>query len=90
MLKKTLVAAALTAISGAALAHPPHWAPAHGWRSHHAPVRYYAAPPVRYVVPRPVVVVPAPVYVAPRPAYVAPPPIYPIAPAISIRFHLPL
>jgi hypothetical protein len=72
MLKKTLVAAALTAISGAALANPPHWAPAHGYRAQH-----YERPYVRYypVAPRPVYVreyyrpapVPVVVYRAPHP-----------------------
>ena len=74
MLKKTLLAAALTALSGAALANPPHWAPAHGYRAHQAP---YYQPQVRYypVAPRPVYVVQRPVYVAPRPVYVAPAPV---------------
>lgn len=73
MLKKALVAAALTAASGAALANPPHWAPAHGYRAHQA----HYQPQVRYypVAPRPVYVVQRPVYVAPRPVYVAPAPV---------------
>jgi hypothetical protein len=77
MLKKTLVAVALTAASGAALANPPHWAPAHGYRAHHyqPQVRYYPVVqgPV-YVAPRPVYVA-RPVYVSPRPVYVAPAPV---------------
>jgi hypothetical protein len=79
MLKKLLLAAAALGFSGAALAHPPHWAPAHGYRAHH---HYYPA----Y---RPVYVVPAyrPVYVVPRPVYA---PAYPIAPGISIRLNFPL
>jgi hypothetical protein len=70
MLKKSLVAAALLTLSSAALAQPPHWAPAHGWRAKHAPVRHYVAP-------RPAVVhhyyrpAPRPVYVVHR----APPPV---------------
>jgi len=74
MLKKTLLAAALTALSGAALANPPHWAPAHGYRAHEA---YRYQPHVRYypMAPRPVYVVQRPVYVAPRPVYVAPAPV---------------
>ena len=73
MLKKSLVAAALLTLSGAALAQPPHWAPAHGWRAKHAP-----AP--RYVVHRPAVVhhyyrpAPRPVYVVHRAP--PPPPVY--------------
>lgn len=94
MLKKTLVAAALAAASGAALAHPPHWAPAHGYRAHHEQpqVRYYQ-PPVRYYYPAPRVVYrPVPVYpvaplIVPAPhAVVA----APIAPGIVVRLHFPL
>lgn len=71
MLKKTLVAAGLAALSGTALAHPPEWAPAYGYRAHQ-----YERPYVRYypVAPRPVYVReyyrPAPpvvVYPAPHP-----------------------
>jgi len=78
MLKKSLVAAALLTLSGAALAQPPHWAPAHGWRAKHAPVRHYVAP-------RPAVVhhyyrpAPRPVYVVHR----APPP----PPAVVHHHH---
>jgi hypothetical protein len=88
MLKKALVAAALTAASGVALANPPHWAPAHGYRAH---VRHYA-PPVRYYYPPAprVVYRPAPVYVAPAPVYVRPAPIVVPAPAIVFRLHFPL
>ena len=60
MLKKVLAAAVLTAASGAALAHPPQWAPAHGYRAHHYQPyvrQYYYAPPPR-VVYRPVPVYP--------------------------------
>ena len=72
MLKKSLVAAALITLSGAALAQPPHWAPAHGWRAKQAPVRHYVAhrPVVVHHYYRP----------APRPVYVVhrapPPPVY--------------
>jgi hypothetical protein len=84
MLKKMLItvgAAAATLGSGLALANPPYWAPAHGWRAHHYQSRYYYAP-------RPVYVVPAPRYV-----YAPPPPVvypYYAAPAVSIRLRLPL
>ena len=76
MLKKSLVAAALLTLSGAALAQPPHWAPAHGYRAKHAPVRHY-------VVQRPAVVhyhrpAPRPVYVVHR----APPP-----PPVVVHHH---
>jgi len=77
MLKKALVAAALLTLSGAALAQPPHWAPAHGWRAKQAPVRHYVAP-------RPAVVhhyyrpAPRPVYVVHR----APPP-----PPVVVHHH---
>jgi hypothetical protein len=93
MLKKTLLlTAASLGFSGAALANPPYWAPAHGYRVHYRPV---------YVVPRPVYVAPRPVYMvrAPRVVYAAPPaPVYyPAAPApvygspsVSIRLNLPL
>lgn len=92
MLKKLLITTAATlGFAGSALANPPHWAPAHGWRAHHY-VRYYA--------PRPVVVVPAPriVYAPPppvvypyyaAPVVVRPAPVYP-APALSVRFSFPL
>lgn len=58
MLKKTLIAAVLAGLSTAALAHPPAYAPAYGYRAHH---HYYQRPYVRYypVAPRPVIV-PAP------------------------------
>jgi hypothetical protein len=95
MLKKVLVAAAALGFSGLALANPPHWAPAHGWRAHYAPHHYYYAP-------RPVVVVPAPrvVYAPPPPVaypyYAAPVVVRPAAPVyaapagVSIRFNFPL
>lgn len=52
MLNKALLATALIAVSGAALANPPHWAPAYGYRAHDERpyVRYYP------VAPRPVYV----------------------------------
>lgn len=87
MLKKLLLAAAALGFSGVALAHPPHWAPAHGWR---AKQPYY---PVYRSAYRPVYVVPRPVYVVPQPAYapvVPVAPAYPIAPGISIRLNFPL
>ena len=77
MLKKLILAAAGITLSGAALAQPPHWAPAHGYRAQHAPVRHY-------VVQRPVVVqhyyrpAPRPVYVVHR----APPP-----PPVYVQHH---
>ena len=104
MLKKTLItigAAAATLGSGLALANPPYWAPAHGWRSHHQEYyAHYRAPYYAYA-PRSVYVVPAPrvVYAPPPPvAYpyyaapvvVRPVPVYPAAPGVSIRFNFPL
>jgi len=94
MLKKVLLAAAALGFSGLALANPPHWAPAYGWRAHH----YYYARPRVIVVPAPRVVyappppVAYPYYAAPvvlRPAPVYPAPVY-AAPGVSIRFNLPL
>src|SRR5438874_11280084 len=99
MLKRLLLAATALTASTAALADPGYWAPAHGWRAHHArPYFYYA--------PRPVYVVPAPRYVyAPPPpvAYpyyaapvvVRPVPVYPpaavySAPGVSFRLDFPL
>ena len=69
MLKKTLVAVALAGLSTAALAHPPAYAPAYGYRAHH---HYYYRPVVRYypVAPRPVVVAPAPAVIVPVPGIV--------------------
>ena len=95
MLKKTLLlTAASFGISGAALAKPPHWAPAHGYRAHpHYQQHYrpYHAPRAVYVAPRPVYVVPAPrvVYAAPPAAVYHPAPVYG-APSVSIRLNLPL
>jgi hypothetical protein len=87
MLKKLLItlgAAAATLGSGLALANPPYWAPAHGWRAHHHQNYYYYAP-------RPVYVVPAPRYVyAPPPPVVYPYYAAPVAPGVSIRLRLPL
>src|SRR5436309_3526217 len=99
MLKKILLAATALGFSGAALADPPHWAPAYGWRAHHHRHYYYGPRPV-YVVPAPrVVYAPpppvaypyyaAPVVVRPAPVY-APAPVYPAAPGVSIRFNFPL
>ena len=101
MLKKTLLlTAASLGFSGAALAHPPQWAPAHGHRMHeyrmneyrvHEYYRpYVVAPRPVYVVPAPRVVYaqPAPV-VVPAPVYAVPAPVYGV-PGVSIRFNLPL
>ena len=93
MFKKTLLtvgAVAATLGSGLALANPPYWAPAHGWRAHHYQSHYYA--------PRPMYVVPAPRYVyAPPPPvvypyYAAPAAVVaaPVMPGLSIRLRLPL
>ena len=96
MLKKTLlITAASLGFSGAALAHPPQWAPAHGYRAHHEAPRYYYPPRVVYA-PRPVYVVPAPhvVYAAPPAPVLYPAPVYPApvygSPSFSIRLNLPL
>ena len=84
MLKKLILAAVGLTLSGAALAQPPHWAPAHGYRAKHAPARHY-------VVQRPVVahhdhrVVHHYYRPAPRPVYVvhrAPPP-----PPVVVHHH---
>ena len=99
MMKKTLItlgAAAATLGSGLALAHPPHWAPAYGYRAHYRP--YYVAPRPVYVMPAPrYVYAPpppvaypyyaAPVVMAPAPAAVI---AAPIAPGVSIRLRVPL
>lgn len=100
MLKKTLLATLALGFSGFALADPPHWAPAHGWRAkhygyYHAPRAVYVAPAPRIVyAPPPRVVYPyyaAPVVVRPAPVYVpAPVYSYPAAPGVSIRFSFPL
>ena len=82
MLKKLLIAATLLGGSTAALANPPHWAPAYGYRAH---AHYY---PVYRPAYRPVYVVPRPVYYA-APVYPVAP-AYPIAPGISIRLNFPL
>ena len=108
MLKKTLLvlgATAATLGSGLALADPPYWAPAYGWRAHHHH-GYYDDDGYYYVPPRPVYVVPAPrvVYAPPppvvypypaAPVVVRPVPIYPPAavygaPGVSIRLNFPL
>ena len=99
MLKKILItggAAAATLASGLALANPPYWAPAHGWRAHQD-FRPAYRPVYRpyYVTPRPVVVMPAPRYVYAYPRYAAPvvvqpAPAYPVVPGVSIRLHFPL
>lgn len=93
MLKKILLTVGATAAtlgSGLALANPPYWAPAHGWRAHHQEryeeryERYHAhyrAPYYAYA-PRPVYAIPAP-----RVVYAPPPPVvypYYAAPAAVI------
>ncbi len=85
MLKKLILATALIGGSTAALANPPHWVPAYGYRAHH---HYYPAYRPVYVLPayRPVYVVPRPVYAPAVPVV----PAYPIAPGISIRLNFPL
>ena len=102
MLKKTLLvlgATAATLGSGLALANPPYWAPAHGWRAHHSYRPYYVAPRPVYVMPAPRIVyappppVVYPYYAAPvvvRPAPVYATPVYPAAPGVSVRFSFPL
>jgi hypothetical protein len=104
MLKKILITTAALGfgalafgVSTAALAHPPYWAPAHGWRAHaYTPApRYYHAPRPVYVAPAPrVYYAPPPVAYYPAPVY-APVPVAPAAPAhptggVSIRLHFPL
>ena len=98
MFKKTLLAVVITAGataatlgSGLALADPPYWAPAHGYRAHHARPHYYYAPRPVYVVPAPrIVYAPPPPVVYPY--YAAPAAVVaaPIVPGVSIRLHFPL
>ena len=96
MLKKTLlIAAGVLGVSSAALASPPHWAPAYGYRGHPYYRPYVVAPRPVYVAPRPVYVVPAPRVVYARPApVVVPAPVYaaPVygGPSFSIRLNFPL
>ncbi|HEY5898675.1 MAG TPA: hypothetical protein VIV54_13995 [Burkholderiales bacterium] len=103
MLKKILLAATALGFSGVALADPPYWAPAHGWRAkherkyyehheHYRPYYYAAAPRPVYVMPAPRIVYtppppPAVVY-APAPVY-HPAPVY-MEPSVSIRLNFPL
>jgi hypothetical protein len=99
MLKKTLLTLSATAaalVSTSVLADPPHWAPAHGYRAkhhHYNHHHYYPAPRRVVVVPAPrVVYAPPPPVVYPyyaAPVVVRPAPVY-SAPAISIRFNIPL
>ena len=89
MLKKILLATVALGFSGFALADPPYWAPAHGWRAHHYHHHGY------YYAPRPIYVVPAPrvVYAPPPPVaypYYAAPVVVQPAPGVSIRFNFPL
>ena len=95
MLKKLLLIAGTLGFSGAALAHPPHWAPAYGYRGHYEHEHWHYRPV--YVAPRPVYVVPGPrvVYAAPPAPVYYPAPVYrpaPVygSPSISFRFDLPL
>jgi len=97
MLKETLLvlgATAATLGSGLALANPPYWAPAHGWRAHHSYRPYYVAPRPVYMVPAPrYVYAPPPPVVYPyyaAPVVAAPAPVYPAVPGVSIRLHFPL
>jgi len=64
----TIAAGAALLAAAPAFAHPPYYAPAHGWRAKHA---YPYSP---YRVPAYVVVPARPVYVAPPPVVYAPPP----------------
>lgn len=84
------IAAGASLLSAAPVfAHPPGWAPAHGWRAKHAQpyYPYYRAP--AYVV------VPArPVYVAPPPVVYVPPPrpvfygTIPVSPGFQVGFRV--
>jgi hypothetical protein len=68
MLKtKVALAAAALLLTTPALAEPPPFAPAHGWRAKQAQYQHDAHWRKH---PRPVVIVPAPVVVAPRPVVV--------------------
>jgi hypothetical protein len=99
MLKNTVLAlsaAAAALVSTSVLADPPRWAPAHGYRAkhhHYNHHHYYHAPRRVVVVPAPrVVYAPPPPVVYPyyaAPVVVRPAPVY-AAPAISIRFNIPL
>jgi hypothetical protein len=89
MLKKILLITAALGFSSAALADPPHWARAHGWRAKHDYRHDYYDHGHYAYAPRPVYVVPSPhiVYAAPPPpvayypAPVYPAPVYYPAPA---------
>src|SRR5262245_40368647 len=91
---RMLSAGALIALAGPALADPPYWAPAHGFRHkhdrpvvierHHAPVvvhRVYVERRV-FVEPAPVVVHRVPVVYTP-PVYAAPAPVYDAQPVYA-------
>ncbi len=88
--KLALAAAAGSALLAAApaFAHPPHWAPAHGWRAQHYRPHYFRAPAYVYSPARPVVVAPPPYYYAP------PAPVFygriPITPDLHVGFRLRL
>ena len=104
MLKRIVLAALALGFSGAVLADPPRWAPAHGYRAKHQHKHHHYRH--HYYAPRPVVVVPAPrvVYAPPPPVvypyYAAPVAHVPVvrpapvhgygAPSLSIRFNIPL
>ena len=83
MLKKALIAAALTMVSGLALAHD--------YRGHYypAPVRHYH-PPVRYYYPVAPRVVYRPVPVYPVAPLVVPAPVVIPHPGIIVRLRFPL
>jgi hypothetical protein len=98
MLKNIVLATLALGFSGAVLADPPRWAPAHGYRAkhqhhHHYRSHYYHAPHRVVVVPAPrVVYAPPPPVVYPyyaAPVVVHPAPVY-AAPSLSIRFNIPL
>jgi hypothetical protein len=67
--KKLALTAATLLLATPALAEPPPFAPAHGWRAKQA--QRHLHPHWRTQLPR-VVIVPAPVVVAPRPVAVHP------------------
>lgn len=79
--------------SAPALADPPPWAPAHGYRDKHRGRDDDDAPRVIVTQPPPPVVVvpaPAPVYVTPPPPAVVYQPAPVVAPAPSIDIVVPL
>ena len=101
MLKKIIFATVALGISSAALAHDDDrdrgqrrgWGGGHErWEHHYRPHYYYRYQPRAYVVPAPRVVYAPPPRVAypyAAPVVVRPAPVY-SAPAVSIRFDIPL